>query len=272
MSLIKSNDSSISITALNAFSDNYLWVISNGVNAALVDPGDADVCIKFLIKSQLTLTSILITHHHADHTGGIEKLVSFCKEKQWPLTIYGPEKENIPYCDNKLSGSDIVNITELSIEFTTIDLPGHTAGHIAYFAKINNQPVVFCGDTLFSGGCGRLFEGTPEQMLQSLNKLKALPENTKVYCAHEYTQANLVFALTVDPENKDLINYKKKVDKLRSKNQSTIPTTIKVEKLINPFLRSHTNSIKVSAIKHNKNKETNTLESFTTIRLWKDQF
>ena len=268
----KNNHSTSSISAINAFNDNYIWAIVNNGNAALVDPGDADVCIAFIEKNQLTLNTILITHHHADHIGGIEKLTNYCKQKQWHITIYGPANENIPHCNVKLIENDIVQLPDLKLNFTVIDLPGHTAGHIAYFTKAHVQPVVFCGDTLFSGGCGRLFEGSPAQMLTSLTKLANLPENTQVYCAHEYTQANLKFALTVEPNNPALKHYSDKVNALRQQQQSTIPTSIEQEKHINPFLRSHIQAVQQSAMEFDNNTKTNSLQTFTTIRRWKDQF
>jgi hydroxyacylglutathione hydrolase len=272
MSSITTNDLPVTITALHAFSDNYIWAINNDSTAALVDPGDADVCIRFLEKNQIVLNAILITHHHADHTGGIKKLIAYCQQKQWPLTIYGPAQEEIPHCDIKLTENDRVTLSELDIELTVIDVPGHTTGHIAYFRNTDIAPILFCGDTLFSGGCGRIFEGTAKQMLASLTKLKDLPENTKVYCAHEYTQANLKFALAVEPENNDLINYNKKVNELREKNQITIPTSIKIEKQINPFLRSNIKTVQKSAMAFDNSTKTDDLKTFTTIRRWKDQF
>jgi hydroxyacylglutathione hydrolase len=276
MSSNKTSNSNVTVTAIKAFSDNYIWALTsakaNSNKSVLVDPGDAGVCIDFLEKSQTTLSAILITHHHPDHTGGIKELLDYCHQKHWPLTVYGPANEKIPFCDIKLVQSDVVNIDDIGISLTVIDLPGHTAGHIAYFANNDKEPLLFCGDTLFSGGCGRLFEGTAEQMLNSLTKLSNLPESTKVYCAHEYTQANLKFALTVEPNNVDLINYCKEVSELRANEQATIPTSIKVEKLINPFLRSHEQSIQASAAEFNTSTQTSTLDTFTTIRRWKDQF
>ena len=274
MSSINSNSSIIKASAINAFTDNYIWAITHSNMVALVDPGDANVCIDFIEQQQLTLSAILITHHHPDHIGGIEKLLAYCQQKQWSITVYGPKNENIPHCDVKLVEDDIVNV--IGIDFSVIDLPGHTAGHIAYFAQANVkpffEPLLFCGDTLFSGGCGRLFEGSAEQMLHSLNKLANLPEGTKVYCAHEYTQANLKFALAVEPENEALKNYSVKVNNLRSKDQATIPTTIKVEKQINPFLRSHKIALQTSAKQFDRNTLATSLDTFTTTRRWKDQF
>ncbi len=262
----------VNITPIKAFSDNYIWAITNKQVATLVDPGDASVCIEFLEKNTLTLTSILITHHHSDHTGGINQLVDYCQQKKWSLTVYGPANENIPQCDVKLNENDLVVLDELNINFRIIDLPGHTAGHIAYFATDHVMPILFCGDTLFSGGCGRLFEGSPEQMLNSLTKLADLPENTQVYCTHEYTQANLAFALTVEPNNQALVTYNKKVNELRSKGYASIPSTIQLEKQINPFLRCHKQSVQASAQQFATDSNGTPQDTFTTIRRWKDQF
>jgi hydroxyacylglutathione hydrolase len=282
MSLIKSTDSiidntllesaSIKITPIKAFTDNYIWAIYDKKNTTLVDPGDADVCINFLEKNKLILNSVLVTHHHSDHTGGINKLFDYCQKKQWPLTIYGPANEKIPHCDVKLIENDIVILDELSVSFRVIDLPGHTAGHIAYYNGDPSVPILFCGDTLFSAGCGRLFEGTPEQMLNSLSKLANLPDKTKVYCTHEYTKANLAFALTVEPNNQDLIKYNKEVIKLRAKDHPTIPSTIMQEKKINPFLRCNEQSIIASAQEYSIENNATPQGTFTTIRHWKDQF
>ncbi|MFT5852298.1 MAG: hydroxyacylglutathione hydrolase [Colwellia sp.] len=263
---------SIKITPIKAFTDNYIWAITNKKVATLVDPGDASVCIKFLEDNKLTLSAILITHHHSDHTGGINQLVDYCQQKQWSLTVYGPANENIPHCDITLHENDTVVLDELNIDFRIIDLPGHTAGHIAYLATGHLTPILFCGDTLFSGGCGRLFEGSPEQMLHSLTKLANLPENTQVYCTHEYTQANLAFALTVEPNNQELVNYNNKVSELRSKGYATIPSTIELEKKINPFLRCHEQSIQTSAQQFATDTNATPQDTFTTIRRWKDQF
>ncbi len=276
MASLKTDNSAFKISAIKAFSDNYIWAITNETMAGLVDPGDADTCIRYIEANKLTLSTILITHHHPDHTGGIEGLLNYCQKNNWPLTVYGPANENIPHCDIKLIESDEVNLPALNINLQVIDLPGHTAGHIAYFSSdseiTNKEPVLFCGDTLFSGGCGRLFEGSPAQMLHSLTKLAHLPDNTKVYCAHEYTQANLTFAKTVEPDNQALIHYSEQVKNLRAKNLATIPTTIKVEKQINPFLRCHIPTLQNKANHLENNVQANSLDTFTKIRRWKDQF
>jgi len=258
------------VSMIKAFSDNYIWAISSntGNHMALVDPGDANVCIEFIEQEQMQLSTILITHHHADHVGGINTLVEYCKSKQWPLTIYGPEKEKIPHCDVALNEQNKVTLDDLALAFRVIDLPGHTSGHIAYLAEDN----LFCGDTLFSGGCGRLFEGTPSQMLTSLEKLSALPERTRVYCAHEYTQANLIFALTVEPTNSELVHYYNQVLQLREQDIATIPTSIMLEKKINPFLRCASATLLASASEFSNNNVTDKLQAFSIIRAWKDNF
>lgn len=258
------------VSAIPAFSDNYIWAISIDGNQSivLVDPGDAQVCIKYLEQHQLSLSAILITHHHADHVGGIAALRDYCHKKNEKLTVYGPKHENIPHCDVALKENDIATVDSLKLSFTVIDLPGHTSGHIAYLGDDN----LFCGDTLFSGGCGRLFEGTPKQMLTSLNKLAALPERTHVYCAHEYTKANLNFALTVEPQNSELVYYYNQVINKREQGLSTIPTSILIEKKINPFLRCDQASIMESASQYSDRDINDPLSTFTVIRQWKDNF
>ncbi len=258
------------VTAINAFNDNYIWAISseNNDKIALVDPGDALVCIEYLQENNLALSAILITHHHKDHVGGIEKLLEYSKDKAWPVTVYGPATENIAQLDITLKENDTVDLTDLDCQFTVLDLPGHTKGHIAYY----NENMVFCGDTLFSGGCGRLFEGTAQQMHHSLTKLTKLATDTLIYCAHEYTQANLAFALAVEPNNTDLHNYAEQVTMMRQQNQATIPTNIALELQINPFLRCHEESIKLAAQTYSNQNQNNESEVFSAIRAWKDNF
>ena len=255
---------------IKAFSDNYIWAISsqNKPALAIVDPGDADVCIDYIEQNNKQLSAILITHHHSDHVGGINKLVQYCQDNAWPLTVYGPENESIPHCDIKLNEHSTFVLNNLALEFSVIELPGHTSGHIAYLT----QDSLFCGDTLFSGGCGRLFEGTAAQMLNSLEKLSSLPEKTHVYCAHEYTKANLDFALTVEPSNRELVYYYNQVLQKRTQNIATIPTSILQEKMINPFLRCHRESLMASASEFSGKSVTDPLSAFTIIRAWKDNF
>lgn len=219
------------VVPIPAFTDNYIWLIVNPDNhqAAVVDPGDAQPVLDYCQQHGLELCTILITHHHPDHVGGVNKLV-----KHYNIPVYGPALENIPDCDHKLSEGDVVTLEQLDhLKLNVIDVPGHTSGHIAYYGN----GWLFCGDTLFAGGCGRLFEGTPAQMHTSLAKLKALPPQTQVFCAHEYTQANLAFAITIEPDNLDLQQRIQDVAKLRQQQQPTIPSSIDIELKTNPFLR-----------------------------------
>ena len=270
--IMMTSNNSISIKPIPAFNDNYIWALTSAIKSnnqlVLVDPGDSDVCIAYIESHHLQLSAILITHHHPDHVGGIEALLAYAKDKNWPLTVYGPKNEKIPHCDVLLSENDTVALTCIDTSFKVLELAGHTLGHIAY----SNEDVLFCGDTLFSGGCGRVFEGTYLQMYNALNKLAELPDNTLVYCAHEYTQANLTFALVVDKENEALIKYAKQVDLLRTQHKATIPTSIGLEKKINPFLRCHTNSVQLSAQQFDNKSKTTPLDTFAIIRRWKDKF
>jgi hydroxyacylglutathione hydrolase len=220
------------VATVPAFKDNYLWVIHNDTHATVVDPGDATPIIDFLSRNNLQLAAILTTHHHADHVGGVEALLDFYHLHD-KIPVYGPANERIPARTKALSEGD--SITELGTTFDIIDVPGHTAGHIAYHAKTENW--LFCGDTLFACGCGRLFEGTAEQMQSSLAKLKALPPRTLAYCAHEYTMANIKFALAVEPDNLALQQRAKTDAAKREKNIPTVPFTIENEIATNPFLR-----------------------------------
>jgi len=258
------------VTAIKAFNDNYIWALANtsNDNVALVDPGDASVCIDYLLHNNLVLSEILITHHHSDHVGGIKGLLDFAKTKAWPVTVYGPSNENIALLDVKLKENDEVNLTGLGLQFSVLDLPGHTKGHIAYF----DDNILFCGDTLFSGGCGRLFEGTPKQMHHSIAKLANLPDDTLIYCAHEYTQANLAFALAVEPNNAALHNYAEQVKVKRQNNESTIPSNIALEQKINPFMRCHEEAVKSAAEQYSKAIQNSEIDVFSIIRSWKNNF
>jgi len=260
----------IQVKAIPAFSDNYIWAICNSKNSnvALVDPGDAKVCIEFLQTHNLALKEILITHHHNDHTGGIKALLAYAEQNNWEVTVFGPQNEKIPACDVRLSEGDEVVVSGIEMAFSIIDIPGHTLGHIAYY----QDGLLFCGDTLFSGGCGRVFEGTPEQMHQSLLKLKNLPDDTLVFCAHEYTQSNLEFALNVEPNNLNLINYFNHVTNLRNNGKSTIPTSIGLEKNINPFLRTENSEIIESANLYSESANNSDSAVFKVIREWKNNF
>ena len=260
----------IIVEAIHAFSDNYIWKIvsANKKQVVLVDPGDADACINNIESHQQQIIAILITHHHADHTGGVKKLVDYAAQKQWTMHVYGPKAEQTPCNTVRVDELNTVAIPELSINFQVIDLPGHTLGHIAYYG--NNM--LFSGDTLFSAGCGRLFEGSPKQMYDSLQKLAKLPKKTSVYCTHEYTLANLDFALTVDTNNQLLKDYQQQVLSLRKNDQISLPTNIKQELAINPFLRCHNSDIRNQVSAHQQINLANDIDTFTALRRWKDNF
>ena len=220
------------LIALPAFTDNYIWMLHDDRQAIVVDPGDAAPVAAALDAQGLALAAILVTHHHPDHVGGVAALRP---RLQGP--VYGPAREAIPQPFTPLADGDSVSL--LGLRFQVIDVPGHTAGHIAYFlpAGDGQAPVLFCGDTLFSGGCGRLFEGTPAQMHQSLGRLAALPGDTRVCCAHEYTESNLKFANAVEPANAALARYTVACRALRADGLPTLPSTIAQERAINPFMR-----------------------------------
>ncbi|GGP41662.1 hydroxyacylglutathione hydrolase [Shewanella algicola] len=258
----------LNVHTIPAFNDNYLWLVhqSTSQDAYIVDPGCAQTVIDYLATTDLNLVGILITHHHADHTGGIEQLQQHFNHT---LAVYGPSNEHIKGITQPLTiaTQDTIAIPSLG-QVQVMAVPGHTLGHIAYY--IDNK--LFCGDTLFSGGCGRLFEGTPEQMLQSLKMLARLPDDTLVYCAHEYTRANLDFALHLDSTNPELIEYSTKVDHLRAKNIPSIPSTIAIEKAINPFLRCHKNAIQVAISAQFNIANIDEIHTFTLLRQWKNSF
>lgn len=269
MNSIQSN-SPLTIKGIKAFNDNYIWCIHSNKKdqIALVDPGDASVCINYIEENNLQLTTIFITHRHNDHVGGVEQLVDYCKGKNWPLTVYGPSKEALEYSQIKVKNGDVIKEENFNADCHVLDVPGHTLGHIAYLIEDN----LFCGDTLFSAGCGRIFDGTADQLFNSLNTLASLPEKTRVYCAHEYTMANLDFALTVDPTNAELVNYYNNVKGLRAKNQSSIPSSICIEKKINPFLRCFDENIKQSVDAFSNSSVKTGLDTFIQLRQWKNEF
>jgi hydroxyacylglutathione hydrolase len=248
-----------------AFSDNYLWLLHDGKRALVVDPGEAAPVTSALQAHGLQLESILVTHHHADHTGGVDAL-----RNATGAVVYGPATERIPTPYTALREGQ--RATALGLDFQVFDVPGHTAGHIAYYCPdIDRKPLLFCGDTLFSGGCGRLFEGTPAQMLASLDKLASLPGNTVVCCTHEYTLANLGFASAVEPGNADLAAYRANCIKLRAHNLPTLPTSIDQELKINPFLRTRQPTIMAAARNFDASADGD-VAVFAAVRQWKNQF
>jgi len=258
--------SSLSISRVEAFDDNYIWLIHGNKrgsenNVIIIDPGDEEPVIDVLQSNNWIASGIFITHHHGDHVGGVSELV-----EKYKIPVYGPSNERIPCITHPLSEQDKVTIPELDLVFDILDVPGHTRGHIAY----HGHNSLFIGDTLFAGGCGRLFEGTPAQMQHSLSKLLNLDDDTMVYCAHEYTTANLTFAIRVEPNNQDLVKRIEQTSVLRSQHQATVPSLLKIEKQTNPFLRFNENSVIDAAAQFAGHKMADSVEVFKTVRYWKD--
>lgn len=253
----------ITVSAIPAFKDNYIWAIHDGQYAAIVDPGDAVPVLAFLKAHHLTLVAILITHHHADHAGGIADLLAHTA-----VPVWGPAFEAIADVSLKVAQPAQLTVPSLGLEFGVLDVPGHTAGHIAYYCA----PWLFCGDTLFACGCGRLFEGTPEQMTQSLHKLSQLPADTMVYCAHEYTLSNIAFAQTVEPHNEALQARAKEAALRRHQGLATVPSRMDLERDTNPFLRCHESAVAQAVATHTGTLPADTVAVFAALRQWKNSF
>jgi len=267
--MIESMRHNLQIIPIPAFKDNYIWLIHNGRQATVVDPGDALPVFEILQRLNLTLNTILVTHHHHDHIGGVAALL-----KAYPNTkVYAPRLEQYAFEHVAVGELDIIDLHELGLNFTVIELPGHTLGHIAYYSKnidinINGDKLLFCGDTLFGAGCGRLFEGSPAQMYDSLQKLATLPPETKVYCTHEYTLHNINFALTLEPNNPALAKRLEETQKIRGINIPSLPSTIALELATNPFLRCQSEEIQLSV----QLKNASYLEVFSTIRELRNRY
>jgi hydroxyacylglutathione hydrolase len=260
--------SELAVLAVPAFKDNYLWLIHDGVHAAVVDPGDAGPILAALEDHKLTLTAILLTHHHADHIGGVPQLLAHT-----PVPVFGPREDHIATVTHPLREGERISVPGLDLELDVLDVPGHTRGHIAYVRHTPGQRWLFCGDTLFAGGCGRLFEGTPRQMMDSLSKLAALPDDTQVYCAHEYTLSNLRFADAVEPGNRALQLRLLDDSAKRAAGLPTVPSSIGLERGTNPFLRASEPAIVESlAAAGRLAPGAGPLETFTALREWKNVF
>ena len=260
----------LKVIPIPAFQDNYIWLFHKaGSNQAfVVDPGDAEPVLEALKNTHLTLAGILITHHHADHTGGINDLLLHTD-----VPVYGPDSARIPQISHKLNEDDSIIIE--GHRFVVLAIPGHTLDHIAYFHAGENEsetPVLFCGDTLFSAGCGRIFEGDSAMMYNSLQKLAALPRETLVYCTHEYTLSNLNFALAVLPEDQALISKQREDSRVREQNRPTLPTTLAAELQSNPFLRCSERALKHSAEHYSGDTLDSPEQVFATLRQWKDRY
>jgi hydroxyacylglutathione hydrolase len=255
----------MNLIALPAFADNYIWMLHDGRRAMVVDPGDPQPVMQALQLHDLQLRAILVTHHHADHIGGVDAL-----REATGATVYGPARERIPEPFEPLRSGNAVEA--LGLRFEVLEVPGHTAGHIAFYApKVDESPLLFCGDTLFSGGCGRIFEGTPGQMLASLDTLAALPADTLVCCTHEYTLSNLRFARAVDPDNQTLADYVRRCEATRARQMPTLPSSIGLERQINPFLRSREPTL-IAAVQSFDATAQGEVGVFAALREWKNQF
>ena len=257
------------LIALPAFSDNYLWLWQQDQQAVVVDPGDAAPVLQALADAGLKLAAILVTHHHADHVGGVREL-----HLATGAQVYGPAREEVPAPFTPVMQGDALELLGRTVQ--VLDVPGHTAGHVAYFLPNTQQgPVLFCGDTLFSGGCGRIFEGTPAQMLASLDLLTSLPANTQVCCAHEYTLSNLRFACAVEPRNTALQAYTAHCQQLRAEGKPTLPAQLGTELQINPFLRARHPDVRQAVAHHaglSANEQNDDVAVFAALREWKNDF
>lgn len=245
-----------------AFKDNYIWLLRQGAAAVVVDPGDAAPVLAVLARERLSLEAILITHHHADHQGGVAQILAHA-----PAAVFGPAAESITGLTQPLHGGETLRLPRLGAEFRVLPVPGHTAGHLAYYGAGR----LFCGDTLFGCGCGRLFEGTPAQMAGSLARIEALPDETEVFCAHEYTQMNLRFALAVEPRNAALRRRADATALARAQGLPTVPSTLALEKATNPFLRCREPAVIAAARAHGARDES-PVAVFAAIRAWRNDF
>ena len=262
----------IQVQPISAYDDNYIWLLSDSYCAVVVDPGDAEPVIAYLKERHLKLKAILVTHHHADHIGGIQGLLNWAREIGEDLpVIYGPAGEDIALPMEGVMQGDSLHIAQPACDLFVLDVPGHTSGHIA-FLLTGAEHHLFCGDVLFASGCGRIFEGTPEQMFNSLGKLKQLHPETLIHCAHEYTLGNIKFALTVEPHNQELLSWKDRAQALRHAGKPTLPTTLAHELEVNPFLRCEMLPVVSAVTQHAKLTNKEPLTVFTALRVWKDGF
>jgi hydroxyacylglutathione hydrolase len=256
----------LNVRPVGAFSDNYIWLIeSPGAHGHVlaVDPGDGAPVIAELERRSATLAAILLTHHHLDHIGGVPELL-----RQGAVPVIGPDDTRIAQRTRTVRDGERCDLPELGLSFEILHIPGHTLSHIAFWG----HGALFCGDTLFSAGCGRLFEGTPEQMNASLTKLRNLPPETRVFCGHEYTAANLRFALTVEPANRAALEYQARVERMRAQGDPTLPSTLALEIQVNPFLRCDEPAVVRAAEVHAGHSLGEPAAVLGVLRAWKDQF
>jgi hydroxyacylglutathione hydrolase len=256
----------LNVRPVRAFSDNYIWLIDSPklpTHAVAVDPGEAAPVIVELKRRNLKLAAILLTHHHPDHIGGVPELL-----RLGDVPVIGPDDERITHRTRTVRDSERCELPDLGLSFEILHVPGHTVSHVAFWG----HDALFCGDTLFSAGCGRMFEGTPKQMNASLNRLRELPPETQVFCGHEYTAANLRFALAVEPVNSAALEYQESVQRIRAAGEPSLPSTLSLEIRVNPFLRCDKPTVRAAAETHARRIIEEPAEVFGVLRAWKDQF
>lgn len=256
------------LTPVPAFNDNYIWALRQGDHCLLVDPGDAAPALRYLDDNALQLAAVLITHHHPDHVAGLPALLA----RHPDTPVFGPAGGHIAAVDRPVADGDSVTVADLGMRFAVMAVPGHTLDHLAFFTESDDAPILFCGDTLFAAGCGRLFEGTAEQMLVSLQRLASLPANTRVCCAHEYTLANLAFARHVSPDHGPLAARQQSDQARRDQGLPTLPSTLAMERDTNPFLRADAPDIRAALTARHGHAPASTAARFAALREWKDQF
>ena len=253
----------LSVKPIKAYQDNYIWLVSTNEGSIVVDPGESKKILNLIDNNEIDLKGVLITHHHFDHTNGLSDLLN-----ERGLEVYGP-KNNVNGINNIVKNNDKFKV--IGIDFEVIEIPGHTLDHIAFYSINDGEPILFCGDTLFSGGCGRVFEGTFDQMFNALKKISKYPKETKIFCGHEYTLSNLKFALAVDENNEDLIEEYDNIKNIVDSGNPSLPTILEKELKINPFLRCDNHHIK-NKIVSKFNTSDDEFEVFCALRQWKDNF
>ena len=253
----------LSIKPIKALSDNYIWLVTTNEGSIVIDPGESKQIIDLIKSNKIDLEGILITHHHYDHTNGIEEILKYKK-----VEVYGP-KNNVNSVTKRVKQNDVFNL--IGLKFEVIETPGHTLDHIAFYCFEDGKSILFCGDTLFSGGCGRVFEGTYSQMYESLKKLSKLPEDTQIFCGHEYTSSNLQFACAVEPNNQFIKKYTEEIIEKTKNGVPSLPSSLKIEYMINPFIRCNEENL-IDNINKKFGEVTSEIEIFSTLRKWKDDF
>ena len=253
----------LSIKPIKALSDNYIWLVTTNEGSIVIDPGESKQIIDLVKSNEIDLEGILITHHHYDHTNGIEEILKYKK-----VEVYGP-KNNVNSITKRVKQNDVFNL--IGLKFEVIETPGHTLDHIAFYCLKDEKSILFCGDTLFSGGCGRVFEGTYSQMYESLKKLSKLPEDTQIFCGHEYTSSNLQFACAVEPNNQFIKQYNEEIIEKTKNGVPSLPSSLKIEYMINPFIRCNEENL-IDNINKKFGEIGSESEIFSTLRKWKDDF